>query len=64
MPIIAKEPFQVWALTVASDQTGELACEDGNGRPVYTKRLTFTDFPAEGIHFFLTDAVLLLPSEY
>ena len=63
-PQIAAEGFQLWKLTVEADQTGQLTCEDGNGGVIYTKRLEFTDFPVEGIRFYFTDNVILLPSEY
>ena len=57
-------PFQVWRLIVKDDNSATLFCEDGNGIGVYRKAIAFTDFPAQGIRFFFTDSVLLLPSEY
>jgi|tagenome__1003787_1003787.scaffolds.fasta_scaffold19590013_1 hypothetical protein len=36
-PHVAAEDFQVWRLTVNPDKTAALACEDGNGRTVYSK---------------------------
>jgi hypothetical protein len=60
---VAKEPFQVWKLTV-SDRKGVLTCDDGNGKVVYTKPIPFTDFPLPEIKFYFTDNVILLPSEY
>ena len=61
---LKSEPFQVWKLTVREDHTATLACEDGNGRIVVSKDLTFTDFPLPELTLFFTDNVLLLPSEY
>ncbi len=63
-PTIANQPFQRWTLTVRPDLTATLLCEDGNCNTVYTKELTFTDFPLEKISFYFTDNVILLPSEY
>ena len=61
---IAAQPFQHWKLKVKPNATATLTCEDGNYNVVYTKRLSFTDFPLEEIGFFFTDNVILLPSEY
>jgi hypothetical protein len=61
---VAGEAFQLWKLTVTDRNTGELVCEDGNGRVVFTKALDFTDFPREGIQLYFTNNVILLPSEY
>jgi hypothetical protein len=64
VPQVKATPFQVWNLTVKPDHSATLVCEDGNGNTVYSKEIPFTDFPAQGIRFFFTDNVLLLPSEY
>ena len=56
-------PFQAWKLTV-KDNAATLACEDGNGKMIFSKEIEFTDFPFEEISFYLTDNVLMLPSEY
>ena len=61
---IAAEEFQLWKLQVNPNATAQLTCEDGNGKVVKTKRLTFTDFPLAEITFYFTNNVLLLPSEY
>jgi hypothetical protein len=60
---IAAEAFQLWRLRVHPDQTATLTCEDGNGNTVFTKALTFTDFPLEEITLYFTNGVILLPSE-
>lgn len=60
---VKAEPFQLWKLAVA-DTWGVLTCEDGDGREIYRKDIPFTDFPRKEIQFFLTDNVLMLPSEY
>jgi hypothetical protein len=64
-PKVAAEPFQVWKLTVVNpDRFAQLVCEDGNGNIVYTQTYSWTDFPMDEITFWLTDNVILLPSEY
>jgi hypothetical protein len=61
---VAAEEFQHWKLTVKADHTATLACDDGNGNVVYSKRIELTDFPLEEIAFYFTNKTLLLPSEY
>ena len=61
---VAAEPFQKWTLKVREDHTATLTCEDGDYREVFTKELTFTDFPLDEISFFVIDNVILLTSEY
>ena len=61
---IQGEPFQVWDLKVHDDKTATLTCTDGNDGPVHQETISFTDFPISIIRFYLTDQVLLLPSEY
>lgn len=62
---IAAEEFQLWKLKVdLSNSTGLLVCEDGNGIIVYSQTIEYTDFPLDEIKFYLTNHVLLLPSEY
>lgn len=63
-PCIANQLFQHWKLKVKPDATATLTCEDGNCNTVFTKQISFTDFPLETISFFFTDNVILLPSEY
>jgi hypothetical protein len=60
---VAAEEFQLWRLRVHPNHTGTLTCEDGNGKVVFTKALTFTDFPLEEITLYFTNGVILLPSE-
>lgn len=61
---LAAEAFQVWKLHVNPDRSAILSCDDGNDNVIYTKRITFTDFPLKQIKFYFTDNVILLPSEY
>jgi hypothetical protein len=61
---VAAEEFQVWKLAVRPDQTATLTCGDGNGNTVYTKQITYTDFPLDEITLYFTNNVIHLPSEY
>ena len=61
---VALEEFQVWTLKVKADHSARLRCEDGNGKAVYAKRITFTDFPLDEISFYVCNNTILLPSEY
>ncbi len=63
-PAVAAEEFQVWTLKVNPDRTAELTCGDGNDNIVYTQKYETTNFPLDKIEFFLTNDVILLPSEY
>ncbi len=59
------EEFQVWKFTVNVEKgEGVLTCEDGNDKKIYTKKITFTDFPYPEVKFYFVDNVILLPSEY
>ena len=64
LPRVKKEPFQVWKLTVKDGHAAVLTCTDGNYGAVYRQDISFTDFPLQEQQFYLTDGVLLLPSEY
>ncbi len=62
---VAVEGFQLWRLRVdLAKKAGSLACEDGNGKAVYRKRIPYTDFPLDEIILYFADGVILLPSEY
>jgi hypothetical protein len=61
---VAAESFQVWKLTVNSNHTATLSCEDGNGKAVTSKSLEYTDFPLPNATLWFTENTILLPSEY
>jgi hypothetical protein len=62
--VIAEE-FQVWTLNVdLADHTATLTCEDGNGKTVFTKAITYTDFPAERVTLWFENHTIYLPSEH
>jgi hypothetical protein len=63
-PRVKTEEFQVWVLIVDLEQsTGALKCEDGNGRILCSKQIPYTDFPLAEIKIYVSDNVILLPSE-
>jgi hypothetical protein len=61
---VAAEEFQVWKLTVRSDRSAALTCEDGNGHVVFTKEIPFTDFPLDEITLWFANDTIYLPSEH
>jgi hypothetical protein len=63
-PLLAKEPFMLVELQVEDSNVCRIVVSDGDGNEVYTKDIDYTDCPAGLWKFYLTDNVLLLPSEY
>jgi hypothetical protein len=61
---VAAEALQVWKLTVRPDRTATLTCYDGDDNIVYTKELTYTDFPLDEITLYFANNVIYLPSEH
>jgi len=61
---VAREPFQLWKLTVKPDHTAMLICENGDCQTVYSKTIEYTDFPLAEVVFYFTVNTILLPSEY
>lgn len=60
---VKKELFQVWQLTVQGNR-GIVEMFDGDTKTAIAKQIIpYTDFPCL-IKLYLTDGVLLLPSEY
>lgn len=41
-----------------------LRCDDGNGRRLLEKGIDYTDFPEPCNKLYVTDGVIMLPSEY
>ena len=58
-----RETFLTWTLT-KSDGGAQLVCTDGNDTELFREIIGFTDFPLETIKLFLTNNILMLPSEY
>lgn len=64
MPEIRKQPFQSWTLSVdLASAKGRVICTDGNKRELYRQDFGFTDFPLNEITVFVSDKVIMLPSE-
>lgn len=61
---VKAEEFQVWKLAVRPNKTARLSCEDGNFNAVFSKELTFTDFPLPEITLWFANDTLYLPSEH
>ena len=52
-------------ITVNREKTvTNIVVEDGNGKQLLTRTIPFTDLPEGDWKFYLTDNVLMLPSEY
>ena len=64
MPAFPAKRFQVWNLKVRSDRSATVFCDDGNGKPVYTQEIPFTDFPLDEVKLYFANNVIHLPSEY
>lgn len=61
---VSGEEFQLWKLTVTKDSTATLVCEDGNDHKLFSKAISYTDFPLREIKLYYTNNTILLPSEY
>ena len=61
---VSGEEFQVWNLKVHSDRSATVYCDDGDGNPVYTQEIPFTDFPLDEVKLYFANNVIHLPSEY
>jgi hypothetical protein len=64
-PRAKAEEFQFWTLQRLPKGGATLTMTDGNTEdPIICQRIEYTDFPMDKIRLYLTDNVLLLPSEY
>lgn len=62
-PILKREPF-IGITLFASDGKAKIVATDGNDKLVFKKNIDYTDCPDGNYHFYLTDNVLMLSSEY
>jgi len=60
---VRAEDFQVWHLA-RKGRGATLTCDDGNGRVVYSKRISYTDFPLSEIKLYCCYGTIMLPTEY
>ena len=58
------EDFMSITLDVFDDDSAKITADDGNGNVLWTRNIDFTDAEKGTWKFFLTNNVLLLPSEY
>jgi hypothetical protein len=61
-PMLKK--FQVWTLKVNPERSAILSCERDTNDVAFTQKIEYSDFPLSEIQFYLTQGVLMLPSEY
>ena len=62
-PLTKKEPFI--GITISSTGSkAKIFATDGNDKLVFSKPISNTDCPEGKYHFYLTDNVLMLTSEY
>jgi hypothetical protein len=61
--LLKKAPFLALSITV-KDDAAKIEVTDGNGHILKTRELEYADLQEGVWKFYLTDNVLLLPSEY
>ena len=61
---VAKEDFQSWMLVVHTNGSATLTCTDGDENVVFTKQISYTDFPLPDIILYYANKTLYLPSEH
>jgi hypothetical protein len=57
------EPF-LHVKLIVDDGEADIVVDDGDGSAVFRRHIQFTDAPPGDWRFYLTDNVVLLPSEY
>lgn len=62
-PLLLNEPFLVITVYVENSKC-KIVITDGNYIEIKSKNIDFTDLPEGKWTFYLTDNVLLLPSEH
>jgi hypothetical protein len=62
-PLLKKEPF-IHITTHVREERAWIVADDGNGSEFWHCDIQFTDLQPGTWEFYLTDNVLLLPSEY
>jgi hypothetical protein len=66
-PKVKRDPMlqeiQFWKLRV-NNNSAILTCERDEDDIVLTQEIDYTDFPLESVTLYLTNRVLMLPSEY
>lgn len=63
--VLKQQPFQVWKLSrVGKTSCFNLLCTDGNKNLVYKEIIGFPDCESDSIDIWVSDNIMLLPSEY
>lgn len=63
-PAVREKPFQIWEIT-SRDRKAVVTMKEDDGKPAFVmQEIEFTDFLEGTLKMYLTDGVLLLPSEY
>ena|ERR687894_2701704 len=62
--LAAEDRLQVWTLVVPETGDATLTATGGDGRVLHAGEIGFTDFPLPAVTLWLSDRVLLLPSDY
>jgi hypothetical protein len=63
-PAVKAQPFQKWVLQRTQGDAFMATCDDGNGNIITGQAIPFSDFKEDILTLYLTEGVLLLPSEY
>lgn len=61
---LKKQEFQSWILNQNPDQSWTLTATDGNDKVLVKQEIEFSDFPIAKISMYVSNNVLMLPSEY
>lgn len=61
---LSKEPFQSWKLKKEVSGGWEIIATDGNTKQLVTQKIPYSDFPMDEVKLFLSEGVVMLPSEY
>ena len=59
-----EKPFLILNIKVKDDKAVITLKEDTDEKPIYTKKISYTDFPLKEYEFYIIDKVMLLKGEY
>jgi hypothetical protein len=62
-PLLKREPF-IGITLFSNDGKAKIVANDGDDKTIFKKNIDYTNCPVGNYHFFLTDNVLMLTSEY
>lgn len=61
---VRNEPFQVWELKRINECQFNITATDGNNKIIAKQTIPFSDFPFDSCTIWLSDGIVLLPTEY